>query len=117
MVAQTPVLYWFTSNAEMDGENISQVAVQQNTRGVVEGCGAARPNLLMPNFDIPAFGSSQQDVLRHFKAGKIDKAGFVSYTSEHAVKGSRDCTRDQTVQYRMRNGVVSAISVSQTTSC
>jgi hypothetical protein len=116
---QQPVVYWFASNDEMSGNHheVTQVAVQANPSGKApRGCGSAPPALTEINFGVPSVGSTVDAVAKHFGTAKFDAREFLSYASEVAVKEPKDFTVSQSVQYRVRGGVVTTISVSQVTT-
>jgi hypothetical protein len=115
---QQPVVYWFASNDEMSGNHheVTQVAVQANPSGKAPaGCGEAPSALTEINFGVPSVGSALDAVVKHFGTGKPDAKGYLSYASDVAVKEPKDFTVTQSVQYRVRDGVVTTISVSQVT--
>lgn len=116
---QQPVVYWFASNDEMSGDyhEVTQVAVQANPSGKAPaGCGDAPSALTEINFGVPSVGSALDVVAKHFGMAKPDAKGYLSYASEVAVKEPKDFTVTQSVQYRVRDGVVTTISVSQVTA-
>ena len=53
------------------------------------------------------------EVSAKFGAGKPDARGFVSYASETKTTTPKEMTVMQSVQYRLREGVVTIASVSQ----
>jgi hypothetical protein len=96
---------------------VTQVAVQANPSGKVPaGCGDAPSALTEITFGVSSVGSTLDAVVKHFGTGKPDARGFLSYTSEVAVKEPKDFTVTQSVQYRVRDGVVTTISISQVTT-
>ncbi len=112
---QRSVVYWFASNDEMSGDHheVTQIAVQDNPAGTAPaGCGAA-PVGLGIQFGIPSVGSTMDEVSAKFGAGKVDARGFVSYASEANTTTPKEMTVTQSVQYRVREGVVTIASVSQ----
>jgi len=114
--AQMPVVYWFASNDEMSGDHheVTQIAVQSNPGGIApNGCRDAPTSLIEINFGVPSVGSTLDDVVKHFGPGKPDPKGYLSYATEVAVKEPKDGTVTQSVQYRVRGGVVTTVSVSQ----
>jgi hypothetical protein len=120
---QAPVVYWFASNDEMSGNHheVTQVAIQANPSGVAPlGCSEAPTSLTGIDFGVPSIGATVDAVARHFGAGKPDARGYVSYASSTPVqgegKGDEDARVTQSVQYRMRDSVVTVISVSQVTA-
>ena len=117
--AEQPVVYWFASNDEMSGDHheVTQVAVQANPSGKAPaGCGDAPPALTEINFGVPSVRSTLDAVAKHFGTAKPDAKGYLSYASEVAVKEPKDFTVTQSVQYRVRDGMVTTISVSQVTT-
>jgi hypothetical protein len=113
---QKPVVYWFASNDEMSGDHheVTQVAVQANPSGSVpKGCSTAPASLTGIDFGVPSVGSTLDAVAKHFGEGKPDARGYLGYASEVEVKEPKDLTVIQSVQYRVREGVVTTVSVSQ----
>jgi len=116
---QKPVVYWFASNDEMSGDHheVTQVAVQANPSGKApSGCGDAPSTLTGISFGVPSVGSTVDAVAKHFGTAKPDAKGYLSYASEVSVKEPKDFTVSQSVQYRVRDGVVTICSVSQVTT-
>jgi hypothetical protein len=114
-----PVVYWFASNDEMSGDHheVTQVAVQANPSGKApRGCGDAPSTLTEINFGVPSVGSTLDAVAKRFGPPKPDVRGFLSYAGEVAAKEPKDFTVLQSVQYRVRDGVVTIFSVSQVTT-
>jgi hypothetical protein len=112
---QRSVVFWFASNDEMSGDHheVTQIAVQDNPGGAAPaGCGVA-PVGLRIEFGIPAVGSTMDEVSAKFGAGKPDARGFVSYASETKTTTPKEMTVMQSVQYRVRESVVTIVSVSQ----
>ena len=116
---QKPVVFWFISNDEMSGgrHEVTQVAVQANPGGVApRGCGEAPASLSGIDFGVPSLGSSVDAVVKHFGAGAPSAKGDLSYASEVEVKEPKEATVMLSLQYRVREGVVVTISVSQVTT-
>jgi hypothetical protein len=116
---QRPVVYWFASNDELSGghHEVTQVAIQANqSGGAPNGCGEAPAILTGIDFGVPSVGTSLDAVAKHIGMGKPDAKGYLSYASEEAVKEPKGTIVTQSVQYRLRNGVVTTISVSQVTT-
>jgi hypothetical protein len=118
-VEQKPVVYWFASNDEMSGDHheVTQVAVQANPSGKApRGCGDAPSALIGIDLGVPSVGSTLDAVAKHLGAAKVDTKGCLGYASEVIAKESTEATVTQSVQYRVRDGVVTTISVSQVTA-
>jgi hypothetical protein len=120
---QMPVVYWFASTDEMSGNHheVTQVAAQANPSGIAPlGCGEAPAALSGIDFGVPSVGATVDAVSRHFGAGKPDARGYVGYASSTPVqgegKGDEDARVTQSVQYRVRDSVVTVVSVSQVTA-
>jgi hypothetical protein len=116
---QRPVVYWFASNDEMSGghHEVTQVAIQANPSGrAPKGCGEAPAALTGVDFGVPSVGAALDAVAKRLGAGAPDARGYLSYASEVAVKEPKQATVTESVQYRVRNGVVTTISVSQVTT-
>ena len=116
---QRPVVYWFASNDEMSGihHEVTQVAVQTIASGVApKGCGVAPAALTGVDFGVPSVGATSDAVIKHFGSGTPDARGYVGYASQVSVTEPKDFTVTQSVQYRVRAGVVTTISVSQVTT-
>jgi hypothetical protein len=110
------VVYWFASNNEMSGSRheVTQVAIQSNASSKApDGCGEAPVALTGIDFGVPSIGSSVDVVRKQFGTAKPDPRGDLSYASEKVVKEPKEATVTQSLQYRIRNGVVAIISVSQ----
>jgi hypothetical protein len=116
---QRPVVYWFASNDEMSGihHEVTQIAIQANPGAIApKGCGAAPAGLTGVDFGVPSVGAASDAVVKHFGAGRPDAKGYLGYASQVSVKEPKDFTVTQSVQYRLRDGVVTTISVSQVTT-
>ena len=107
---------WFISNAEMSGpaQEVTQIAVQQVTPPAPAGCSSA-PAGFTVELHIPGLGSSREAITAYF--GRARPGGDdLGYASSSAVKGDKEATRLQTIQYRLRDGAAVTVSVSQVTS-
>ena len=115
----TAVVFWFISNDEMSGNlhEITQVAVQSNPTEIIpSGCGAAPAELTRIDFGVPSIGATLDAVAERFGAAKPDARGYIGYASEVAVQQPKEFTMLQSVQYRIRGGKVTTVSVSQVTT-
>ena len=96
---------------------MTQVAIQTTPGSAASsGCGIAPVSLSGIDFGVPSIGSNVDAVVKHFGAGSPDAKGNLSYASEVPVKEPKEYTVMQSLQYRVRGGVVTTISVSQVTT-
>ncbi len=91
--------------------------MQTNPSGMApKGCGPAPASLTGIDFGVPSLGSALDAVTTRFGKGLPNARGYLGYASEVVEKEPKESTVTQSVQYRLRDGVVTTISVSQVTA-
>lgn len=107
---------WFRADGGGSNAAVDMVAIQNGGAQPGWGCTDAPDGLDTVSFGIPGLGAPTEEVSARLGSGNPDASGDFGYLSETPSDAQAGAFVRQTILYRVSDGTVNALSVTQKTS-